>query len=120
MIANYPVIITARDQAWTNRLGKLYDLFEEDETYDVYSVLHVAARANIPHGKIGYYLLISTTVQEARQSGLILTDADGDQYGFAYPQAGPYGSLGEAISGIQPAPPPIEGITYPIAPEPDP
>src|SRR2546428_724659 len=120
MITTYPVIITARDQAWTNGLGKLYEPFEEDETYDIYAVLHIAARTNIPHGKTGYYLLISTTVQEARQSGLILTDADGDQYGFEYPQAGPYSSLSEAISQIQPAPPRVEGITYPIAPAPEP
>jgi hypothetical protein len=113
MITNYPVIISARDQAWANGLGKLYEPFEEDETYDVYSVLHIAARTNVPHGKIGYYLLTSLTVQEARQHGLILTDADGDQYGFAYPQAGPASSLGEAIRGIQPAPPPVGGIAYP-------
>jgi hypothetical protein len=118
MITHCPVIITARDQAWTNGVGMLYEPFEEDETYDVYSVLHIAARTNIPHGKTGYYLLTSTTVQVAKQGGLILIDADGDQYGFEYPQAGPYSSLGEAISGIQPAPL-VEGITYPALSTPE-
>ncbi len=119
MIVSYPVIITARDQVWTDGLGSLYEPFEDDEIYDVYSVLQIAARTNIPHGKTGYYLLTSTTVQEARRSGLILTDGEGDQYGFEYPQAGPFRSLGEAIGQIQPAPPRVEGITYLAAPSPE-
>lgn len=109
----YPVIITTTDQAWTDGFGRLYEPFEDEETYEDYAVLHIAVRSDVPHGRIGYYLLNSTTMQEARHSGLILTEASGDQLGFEYPPADPYRSLAEAIGQIQPAPAMIEGIIYP-------
>jgi hypothetical protein len=121
MIPSYPVIITSRHPSWTNGIGRLLEPYEEDETFYVYSVLHIAARTDVAHRTTGYYLLPSTTVEEARQAGVILTTAEGDQCGFEYPR-GPFGSLTQAISQIQPTPPPIEGITFPIesVPEPDP
>ncbi len=75
-VRNYPVIITApHDYLWNEGLGRLYDPFEDDEEKYVYSVLHIEASVNVPHRQVGYYPLTSMTLETARKSGLILTDA---------------------------------------------
>ena len=101
-IRNFPVIITAtHDHSWNEGLGRLYEPFEDDEEKYIYSVLHIEASVNIPHGQVGFYPLTAMKVEIARQSGLILTDAQGDQSGFEHPDASPCESLDKAIQHLQ-------------------
>ena len=101
-VRNYPVIITAPyNHLWNEGLGRLYEPFEDDEEKYVYSVLHIEAAVNVLHRQVGYYPLTSVTVEVARKSGLVLTNAQGDQSGFGRPDASPCESLDKAIQHIQ-------------------
>ena len=101
-IRKYPVIISAtHDKRWDAGLGRLYDPFEESEEGYLYSILHVEASVNIPHGQCGYYPITSATVDSARKNGLVLTDGQGNQCGFDRPESRPYGSLDKAIQHLE-------------------
>lgn len=101
MIHSYPVIITAnKKKDWHEGIGQLYEPFEETD-YFMYSILHIMASSNIAHGQTGYYILLTAKIQEAEHHGLILTDAQGDRYGFRIPNDPPCASLEDAILTIQ-------------------
>jgi hypothetical protein len=71
---SYPVIILSpKNQEWHEGVGRLFDLFDNSNSYcGIYSVLHIEASCNIPHGHTGYYLLTSVQVKIAEEQGLLL------------------------------------------------
>jgi hypothetical protein len=99
---SYPVIILSpKNQEWHEGFGRLFDLFDDSHNYcGIYSVLHIEASGNIPHGRIGYYLLTSVQVKIAEEQGLLLVSQK-DSTGYLLPKYGPVGSLEEAIQQVQ-------------------
>lgn len=99
---SYPVIILSpKNQEWHEGFGRLFDLFDDSNSYcGIYSVLHIEACSNIPHGRIGYYLLTSVQVKIAEEQGLLLVSAR-DSTGYLLPKYGPCGSIEEAIQQVQ-------------------
>src|SRR5947209_2520321 len=99
---SYPVIILSpKHQEWHEGFGRLFEVFDDSHSYrGIYSVLHIEASCNIPHGCTGYYLLTSVQVKIAEEQPLLLV-SEGYSTGYLLPKYDPCGSLEEAIQQVQ-------------------
>ena len=80
------VLISSSSASWNDGCGRLYtELFAAQEHNDDYAILHIAGPQDIPHARPGFYFLTAALVAVAETSGIILTDSEGDRFGFLLP-----------------------------------